>query len=93
MKFSALVKEAREWLQREGRVSYRALRREFELDDDALEELKEELLYAHAQSVEDDGRGLVWNGEAKSPSTARPAFSQPQAQPPATYTPQHLAER
>ena len=91
MRFSEIVKEAREWLQREGRVSYRALRREFELNDDDLKELKEELLYAHAQSVEDDRRGLAWTGEGEATTTAT-KISLP-SQAPASYTPQHLAER
>jgi hypothetical protein len=35
-----------EALQYEHRISYRALKRRFELDDDLLEDLKEELIYA-----------------------------------------------
>jgi AAA ATPase domain len=42
-------------LQRRGRVTYRALKLQFNLDDDHLEALKDELLYAHARVVADDG--------------------------------------
>ncbi len=49
MKFSEVVAQSLAWLQREGRVSDRALRREFELDNDLLEDLKEALLFAHPQ--------------------------------------------
>ena len=44
MKFSEAVAQTIAWLQHEGRVSYRALKREFELDDDFLADLTEELI-------------------------------------------------
>ena len=44
MKFSEIVEQARTLLQRQGRVSYRALKREFALEDDMLEDLKFELI-------------------------------------------------
>ena len=47
-------------LQQRGRVSYRSLKRQFELGDDYLEDLKEELLYTHPQASDDGGRGLIW---------------------------------
>ena len=40
MKFYEIVKQVRTLLQREGRISYRALKREFALDDEYLEDLK-----------------------------------------------------
>ena len=43
MQFSEIVDQASERLQRPGRVSYRALTRDFDLDTDALEDLKDEL--------------------------------------------------
>ncbi len=50
-------------LQRHRRLSYRALKVQFELDDDRLDLLKEELLYAQYPIADDHGRGLVWTGE------------------------------
>ena len=44
MKFSELVGQVRNWLERERRVSYRALKREFDLDDEDVEDLKAELI-------------------------------------------------
>jgi hypothetical protein len=44
MKFSEVVGHTIAWLQREGRVSYRALKREFDLDDEYIEDLKVELI-------------------------------------------------
>jgi class 3 adenylate cyclase/predicted ATPase len=63
MKFSEVVGQTVAWLQREGRVSYRALKREFAVDDDFLEDLKEELIAVKELAVDKDGKMLVWVGE------------------------------
>jgi hypothetical protein len=39
MKFSAVMKHVLELLRRQGRISYRALKREFDLDDAYIEDL------------------------------------------------------
>ena len=62
MKFSQIIDQASDLLQRQGRLSYRALKREFELDDAALEDLTEELIEARRIAVDENGRILVWNG-------------------------------
>ena len=64
-------------LQRRGRLTYGTLKRQFQLDDAALDDLKEQLLYAHPQVVDDAGRGLVWTGETAGSPTATPPPSQP----------------
>ncbi len=93
MKFSEIVKQAIELLQDSGRVSYRALKMEFDLDDDQLDALKEELLFSQSQIEESDGRGLIWTGDANSATaTSRPPAEEPVA-PPATDTQQPDAER
>ncbi len=46
VKFSDIVNQTREWLKREERVSYRALKRGFDLDDEYIEDLKEEWIVA-----------------------------------------------
>ncbi len=71
-------------LQQKGRLSYRIVKMQFQLDDEQLEVLKEELLFSHPEIVEVDGRGLVWNGAAEKSSTSQPSPSQPQSQPPST---------
>ena len=59
MTFEELLDQALAMLQRRGRVSYSALKRQFELDDPYLEDLKDELLFSHPEISEADGRGLV----------------------------------
>jgi hypothetical protein len=71
-------------------VTYRLLKRQFDLDEAALEDLKEEIFYGHPQVVDDD-RGLVWNGDTDR-IYASIQLLEP-SQPPFSYTPQHLAER
>src|SRR5262249_624107 len=71
MDFTALRTQVIELLQREQRLSYRALKRQFALDDEDLEALKDELLYAKRLAMDEDGRVLVWTGgTASAPPTA-----------------------
>ncbi|MCZ6678740.1 MAG: hypothetical protein O7E52_16020 [Candidatus Poribacteria bacterium] len=49
MKFSEIIDQASDLLQRNGRVTYRVLKREFDLDDAQLEDLKEGLLFTHPE--------------------------------------------
>jgi hypothetical protein len=44
--FDALLVQVRELLQRQGRASYRALKLRFQLDDESLAALKDELISA-----------------------------------------------
>jgi class 3 adenylate cyclase/predicted ATPase len=73
MDFYDVLGEVIQLLQREGRASYRALKRQFDLDDDYLEDLKDAILYAHP--VRDDGRGLVWIGAPAMPGLHKPSRS------------------
>ena len=93
MDFYAVLDQAVDLLRQRGRVTYRALKLQFQLDDDQLEALKDELLYAHPQVADDAGRGLLWTGspEVVPPPAAAPALAQDQA--PLTYTPPYLAEK
>jgi len=97
MTFEEILQQTVDILQSRGRVSYRALQRQFELDDAYLEDLKGELLYAYPQVVDDKGRGLVWTGEPtvvpSAPVTASPLAGHASVREPRVYTPQHLVER
>ena len=91
MKFSEIIDQASALLGGKGRISYLALQLEFDLSDKQLEALKVELIEAQRVAVDENGTVLVWRDDgAASP---QPAHSQAQSQSPATYTPQHLAER
>jgi class 3 adenylate cyclase len=73
MDFTALRTQVIALLQCEQRLSYRALKRQFALDDEDLEALKDELIYAKQLAVDEDGRVLVWTGGTSSaPTTASP---------------------
>ena len=67
MTFEEVIDQALDMLRRRRRVTYRTLKRQFALENEAFEDLKEELLYSHSDSVNDDGRGLVWTGEPPAP--------------------------
>ena len=83
MKFSEVVVQTLAWLQREGRVSYRALRLEFDLTEDVLDALKEELIEIKELAVDKDGKMLVWVGEgslaSSVPSLESKTLSSPDA--------------
>jgi class 3 adenylate cyclase len=52
-------------LRQRKRLTYRLVKREFALDDETLEDLKDELIYAQKLAVEEDERVLVWIGDAQ----------------------------
>src|SRR6266851_4504182 len=85
MTFDDVLAQVIRLLQRQGRVSYRALKRRFALEDDYLEDLKEELIHAQRVATDEDGRILVWTGDA---GTTRSPVAPPQqtAQQPAVQT-------
>ena len=86
-----IVGQVRSLLQQQGRLSYRILKMQFQLDDQQLEVLKEELIDIQELAVDKDGKMLVWTSAAPVPSS--PQSLTPNPQPPASYTPPHLAER
>src|SRR6202158_5284329 len=64
MSFFDTAARAKSYLREHGRVSLRALRHEFDLDEDALDELVEELVDVQ-QVATRDGKALAWIGAAK----------------------------
>jgi class 3 adenylate cyclase/predicted ATPase len=62
--FYAVLDQALALLRSRGRVTYNALRLQFNLDDVHLAVLKEEFLYAYPEVVDDAGRGLIWTSDA-----------------------------
>jgi len=108
MTFDEVLAQVLELLQREGRLSYRALKRRFALDEEYLEDLKAEIIDAKQLASDEDGKVLVWTGASPVSSSK---FQVSSFQPPApnlqspdsrrqtldprpiSYTPRHLAER
>lgn len=84
-------------LRSHGRVSYRALKHQFALDDEALDALKKAILFDHPEAKDENGRGLVSNGRSSANQGAEPPAAALAPAPwiidPNTYTPPHLAEK
>src|SRR5712691_5829409 len=62
MTFDEILAQVLELLQREQRVSYRALKLRFDINDDYIEGIKDELIYAKKLAVDEENRVLVWTG-------------------------------
>jgi len=102
MDFYEVLDGVLELLRSRGRVTYRALKVQFQLDDEQLEALKEEIIYAQQMARDEDGRVLVWTGDTDSavepasvPTTPESTASQTTGpeRAPASYTPTYLAEK
>ena len=91
MTFDEILAQVLDLLQRERRLSYRAIKVRFGLDDDHLEALKDEIIEAKQLAVDEKGRVLVWTGDpASSPP---PAATPTSARVPVAAIPTHLAEK
>ena len=90
MTFEEILDHAIAMLQRRGRLTYRTLKRQFQLDDTALDDLTVELIKGQRLATDEGGEVLVWIGNAASPPIPAAPVS---PAPPLAYTPRHLAER
>jgi class 3 adenylate cyclase/tetratricopeptide (TPR) repeat protein len=90
MSFIEKMRRARALLEEEGRVSLRAIQREFDLDDGALDDLIEELVEIQQVAVR-DGRALGWAGGV--PAAASETREHEHEHAPRNYTPKHLADK
>src|SRR2546425_7107065 len=93
MTFEEIRNQALALPQRQGRVSYRALKRHFSLDDAYIEDLKFELIEVHQMAADQNGTMLVWTGDKGSASAPAAPPASPQDREPLSYTPPHLAEK
>jgi class 3 adenylate cyclase/predicted ATPase len=82
MTFDEVLTQVLELLQREKRVSYRALKRRFDLDDNYLEDVKDELIYAKKLARDEDNRVLVWTGHVEETVAIASPPAQSIQQPP-----------
>jgi class 3 adenylate cyclase len=77
MDFYDVLERVLALLQQHKRLTYRALQRQFTLDEDYLEDLKAEIIEARQLAVDEGGRVLVWTGGAGV--TSAPAMPGSQA--------------
>lgn len=89
MSFDDILDQAIEILQRRGRITYRTLKRQFNLDDEALADLTFELVEGQKLATDEHGTVLVWNGDTVPATTP----AKKQNVPPITYTPRYLTEK
>src|SRR5215510_6347024 len=73
MTFEEVLAQAIEMLRRRGRVTYRALQRQFGLDDVYLADLKAEIIEAQRLAVDENGTVLVWTGGVDPDAPPLPA--------------------
>jgi hypothetical protein len=82
--FYQVLEQVLDLLQRHGRISYRALKRQFDLDDTYIADLKAELIEILHLATDQDGTMLVWAG---GPGTT-PVLAQDQTHTPQSTLPQ-----
>jgi len=64
MDFYEVVDQVANLLRQRGRLTYRCLKLQFKLDDETLEAVQDELLFA-PPVADAAGRGIVWTGAAE----------------------------
>jgi class 3 adenylate cyclase len=91
--FVAVVDQVIALLRQRGRLTYRTIQRQFQLDEAALEDVKNELIEGQRLAVDERGNVLVWTGDTRTapPMAATPLEALIRA--PLTSTPPYLAEK
>jgi class 3 adenylate cyclase len=91
MTFAEILAHVIAVLQREGRISYRALQRRFDLDDAYLDDVKVELIEAKQLARDENGRILVWAEQAATTAPPTTAQEGPPGSVPGVQTPQEAS--
>jgi len=91
MDFVAVVDQAIALLRQRGRLTYRTLQLQFQLDAEHLAALTDELIKGQRLAADEDGAVLVWIGDAAAPPA--PAVAPAPTPASLTYTPPYLAEK
>jgi hypothetical protein len=92
--FVTVVDQVIALLRQRSRVAYRTLKRQFQLDDEAIEDLKIELIDSQRLATDEQGTVLVWGGRTVAPPGAPASPSGTAgAQPPLASIPPYLAEK
>src|SRR5262245_7152418 len=74
--FVAVLDQVIALLRQRGRLTYSTLKRQFQLDEAALEDVKNELIEGQRLAVDERGNVLVWTGHPETPP-ASPASTSP----------------
>jgi len=69
MTFDEVLDQVRELLQQRGRVTYRSLKLRYQLDDESLAGITDELIKAERVAADEDGEVLVWTGKEREKET------------------------
>ena len=73
MDYEAILSQVVALLQRERRIAYRVLKRRLQLDDDLLEDLKDDLIYISTKPRRVFSTPLTWPVNSKqNPSNSAP---------------------
>src|SRR5215831_15298250 len=89
MTFKDVLAQVIDWLQQDKRITYRALKRQFDLDDAYLEDLKAEIIQAKQLAVDEEGTVLVWAGAS---AISDPASLPDQPTQPSAAQEQHSSQ-
>ena len=92
MDFVAVVDQVIALLRQRGRVTYSTLKRQFQLDEAALEDVKNELIEGQRLAVDERSNVLVWTGDPETPVSPASPSSLP-APPPAASSPPEAERR
>ena len=79
MNFARVLKEVLWCLVTEGSMSYRRIKRGFDLDDDALEDVRREMISTLRIAADVDGELLVWAPDGRAARSESVALPQPLA--------------
>ena len=93
MTFEQCLNETIALLRRQQRVSYRALKRQFEIDDAYVEDLKSELVEVLKLALDHEGKMLVWQGDQPAVEEREPDRDPAAAAAAQTSVPMAGAER
>ena len=81
MDFYTILDQVVDLLRHRKRVTYRALQRQFNLDDAFLSDLKAELIAAQHLAADEDGTVLVWTGGMEATAASGTPQAEPQSRP------------
>jgi hypothetical protein len=91
--FVAVLDQVIALLRQRGRLTYSTLKRQFQLDDAALEDVKNELIEGQRLAVDERGNVLVWTGTPGVTVSTDAATAGIPPPSPLAYTPPYLAEK